>query len=411
MLIEFRVENFRSIGEEQALTTARGLPLKDAIPRSIEGSKVELLPSIAIYGANASGKSNVLQALQQMRWTVMGFALLELPMKFLKMHYQPFAWGQWKGKPTLFEVEFVKDGVRYRYGFTYDAQAIHEEWLSAWPKGREQKWFHREGLEFEVGEKFREGQDVPTKLVHPSALFLTVAQQFNHPYAATIMNWFSEVRSTQHNELLPPLRELQIFTQFKNSHPSADDLIAYVGSDALTQLLQFADVGITKVKIEEGQKDIRKIYFQHGHHKNSWLEAQHESEGTRRLLCLAPFVFRALKEGSVLLVDELEASLHPALASELIRLFNDPESNPRNAQLIFTTHDTNLLSPSDGERQLRRDQIWFTEKGTHGVTHLYPLTDFKPRNDENLERGYLQGRYGAVPGLHRFHDLFTGMGE
>jgi len=124
-----------------------------------------------------------------------------------------------------------------------------------------------------------------------------------------------------------------------------------------------------------------------------------ESAGTVTLLGMAMLVVDVLGRGAVLGIDELEASLHPMLALELLRLFHDPAHNPRGAQLIFTTHDTNLLGNVVGERPLRRDQVWFTEKDEAGATHLYPLTDFQPRKEENLERGYLQGRYGAIPCL------------
>lgn len=124
-----------------------------------------------------------------------------------------------------------------------------------------------------------------------------------------------------------------------------------------------------------------------------------ESNGTQTLFHLALPVLRSLQRGGILLIDELERSLHPVLAKQIIDQFNDPTANPNNAQLIFTTHDTNLLGTTLGEPALRRDQVWLTEKDAEGATVLYPLTDYKPRKAENLERGYLQGRYGAIPFL------------
>jgi AAA15 family ATPase/GTPase len=129
---------------------------------------------------------------------------------------------------------------------------------------------------------------------------------------------------------------------------------------------------------------------------------EEESNGTQKLFQLALPVLLALREGSVLVVDELESSLHPSLAQEIVILFNNPSKNPNNAQLIFSTHDTNLLGTILGEPVLRRDQVWLTEKDPEGGTVLYPLTDYKPRKSENLERGYLQGRYGAIPFLGKF---------
>jgi hypothetical protein len=132
---------------------------------------------------------------------------------------------------------------------------------------------------------------------------------------------------------------------------------------------------------------------------DSWLYLSQESDGTKRLFEMAPSVFRVLDSGGLLLVDELESSLHPSLGSAIVKMFNSPEANPRNAQILFTTHDTNLLGTTLGEPPLRRDQVWFTEKDREGASKLYPLTDYKPRKAENLERGYLQGRYGAIPFL------------
>lgn len=126
---------------------------------------------------------------------------------------------------------------------------------------------------------------------------------------------------------------------------------------------------------------------------------EEESKGTLTLFNLAPAVLSVLWTGGILVVDELEASLHPLLGLHIVRQFNDPARNPRNAQLLFTTHDTNLLGTTLGEPALRRDQIWLTEKDKEGASRIYPLTDYKPRKEENLERGYLQGRYGAIPFL------------
>jgi AAA15 family ATPase/GTPase len=133
------------------------------------------------------------------------------------------------------------------------------------------------------------------------------------------------------------------------------------------------------------------------------LPLEDESRGTQTLFRLALPILQTIEEGGILLVDELEASLHPKLAQEIVRQFNDPAANPRNAQLIFTTHDTNLLGTTMGEPALRRDQVWLTEKNNEGATVLYPLTDYKPRKAENLERGYIQGRFGAIPFLGGFH--------
>ena len=173
--------------------------------------------------------------------------------------------------------------------------------------------------------------------------------------------------------------------------------------------MRAADVGIfdmKKVEVEvgrepEGRKFTQqRVLFRHDvEDEDSWLDLDEESEGTKTLFRMAPSIFQSLNSGGLMVVDELEASLHPLLGLAIIGLFNSPKTNPCHAQILFTTHDTNLLGNTLGDPPLRRDQIWFTEKDKDGATRLYPLTDYKPRKSESLERGYLQGRYGAIPYL------------
>jgi uncharacterized protein len=172
--------------------------------------------------------------------------------------------------------------------------------------------------------------------------------------------------------------------------------------ESMKRLVRFADLGITDIRVGLKNGSIRiRCRHEHGHDE-AWLPLEQESHGTQQLFVIAQPVFECLAFGSLLVVDELESSLHPLLAQRIVQLFNDPQTNPHNAQLIFATHDTNLLGTTLGDPVLRRDQIWFTEKDEQGGTVLYPLTDFKPRKAENLERGYLQGRYGAIPFLGNF---------
>jgi hypothetical protein len=184
--------------------------------------------------------------------------------------------------------------------------------------------------------------------------------------------------------------------------------------DSIIKLLRAADVGIVDVKVEEdGRPDIpgrpvrrrQRVFFRHAAEQEEiWLPLEVESSGTIALVDLAPRITSALTKGGLLCIDELEASLHPSLALSLLRLFQDETRNIGKAQLLFTTHDTNLLGNTLGSPTLGRDQVWFTEKDNAGATHLYPLTDYHPRKHENLERGYLQGRYGAIPFLGNLSD-------
>jgi AAA15 family ATPase/GTPase len=174
-------------------------------------------------------------------------------------------------------------------------------------------------------------------------------------------------------------------------------------------LLKNADVGIIDMRINRKEPSqglrFRSSDLELKHQSESddaWLPLEEESRGTKTLFQLALPVLRTIQRGHLMVVDELESSMHPNLAEHIVRQFNDPEINTHNAQLIFSTHDTNLIGTLSGEPALRRNQVWLTEKDATGATVLYPLTDFKPRKGENIGRGYVQGRYGAIPYLGNF---------
>jgi uncharacterized protein len=209
-------------------------------------------------------------------------------------------------------------------------------------------------------------------------------------------------RQASHMRTVDIVDELQ-----KSSAPLRDENETL--SAKFLAMLRNADVGIEDVRAVRNETDepnrFSRVRFQLKHkssHSDAWLPLEEESQGTQKLFHMALPVLQSLRDGAVLIIDELESSLHPSLAQEIVKLFNDPDKNPCNAQLIFTTHDTNLLGTTLGEPVLRRDQVWLTEKDPEGATVLYPLTDYKPRKSENLERGYLQGRYGAIPFLGKF---------
>lgn len=431
MLIEFRVENYRSIRDEQALTMAAGRigRADKSCLREVAGSSRPLLPVAAIYGANASGKSNLLAAFDFMNEAVVA-SLLSWPPTGGIAH-DPFAWGPKRGEPTTLEVEIVLEGVRYRYGFRHDSSAFLEEWLYAWPHGKKQTWFEREGGKFSFGEQLRGENQATAAVTRPNALFLSAAAQLAHSQISKIHAWFlaTQIINYFHVEqtgssLATLGRSLKSgFAQYDDinfliarflEHPDyanrilkIDDPVVFDNLlDRFRALLQGADVGIVDVRIADsisGRGPQKRIEFQHQHQAgDDWLPLEAESRGTKTLLQLALPVLTALERGGLLIVDELEASIHPNLAEHLVRQFNHPTTNPRNAQLIFSTHDTNLLGTRSGLPVLRRDQIWLTEKDPRGASILYPLTDFKPRPDENVEQGYIQGRYGAIPYLGNF---------
>ncbi|MGO4879443.1 MAG: AAA family ATPase [Bryobacteraceae bacterium] len=223
-------------------------------------------------------------------------------------------------------------------------------------------------------------------LTRKNSLFLSTAAQNNHEALLTVYTWFSRLPA--------PIIERRGFPQ---------DVVELCQNEqskrTIVRLLSRADLGVPDVMVDElmGSPPVTDIRLAHRIDGAEIPLAMHqESNGTLAYLSLIGPIMWGLRNGAVLCVDELDASLHPLLGVEIVRLFNGPATNPQNAQLIFNTHDTNLL----GSGELRRDQIWFTEKDSAGSSHLYPLTDFKPRRRENLGSGYLQGRYGAIPFIH-----------
>lgn len=434
MLIRFRVSNFRSLRDEQELSlVASSLgELKDIVRRPA-GLSEGVLPVAAIYGANASGKSNVIAALQFMEEAVRNSHRTWSPEG--DIHTQPFLLDETSAtSPTRFDADLLIDGTRFEYGFHLDSSSIHSEWLRAYPNGRKQAWFTREA-DAEGGKKFTFGKQLAgenqsiANLTRKNSLFLSAAAQNNHEQLSPIYNWFAKK--------LHFVRDRDaLFARTARDCKDREVLRKQIG-----QAMQAADLGIVGMELEEQAMDekmrtliqtftetARKLYPEQtippdasmpsslprmvllhkaSREKPMPFSNENESAGTLAWFGLLGPVLTALGRGRTLCVDELDSSLHPALAVELVRMFNDPVRNPKGAQLVFNTHDTNLLDP----RLFRRDQIWFTEKDDKGVTHLYPLTDFKPRKDENLERGYLQGRYGAIPFVGSLETLLVAQDE
>jgi hypothetical protein len=412
LLIRFRVENFRSIHGEQELSLVAS-PLSERQETLVHSDRydLDLLRAAAIYGPNASGKSTLVAALEFMKAAVENSHRKWAPDGGISR--APFALAPAAAKePSLFAVDLLLSGVRYEYGFVVDSSRVLEEWLFAYPKGRKQEWFTREaGREQElIFSRLLQGENrTIAGLTRPNSLFLSAAAQNNHPMLDPIYRWFSSHLWIIDEQSRSGLE--MVATQLCMNEPMRTAVQAF---------LEAADLGITDVDVIEedftsfavrhnlgaDDPDMREFPLRIGtgvqfrHRVNSTgggvvLPFDQESQGTRALFGLSGLILSVLQNGGVLVVDELDRSLHPHLALMIVGLFNTPAANPRNAQLIFNTHDTNLL-----DRQLlRRDQIWFTEKGDDGATRLFPLTDYRARKYENVEQGYLQGRYGAVPSV------------
>lgn len=395
----------------------------DRRPRHVAGYDEDLLPVAALYGANASGKSNVLGALAFMREAVLESHRSWSPDQGVPR--EPFAWGPRRIEPSLFEATILVDGIRYEYGFTATDESFVEEWLYAWPNGKKQTWLERdEAASFKFGEHLRGENKLIEDVTRKNALFLSAAVQLKHEQLMPIFLWFRQLetvnmdwrRRTFFYSAQPPTEYLlmHLLNEDRAPSPRMSENEALLSS--FRTLLRSSDTGIVDFRIEQvgpdetGASTDRRprarrrpqISLKHECASEAWLPLTEESNGTQTLFRLALPILIAVRNGTAVLVDELEASLHPTLAQQIVRQFNDPTTNPRNAQLIFSTHDTNLLGSILGEPALRRDQVWLTEKDRDGATVLYPLTDYKPRLAENLERGYLQGRYGAIPFLENF---------
>jgi uncharacterized protein len=379
MLRSFRLANHKSIRQEQELLL---LPVFD------HGRPVQ--PVTAIYGANASGKSTLLDGLAFMkdavtdsyaRWDPKG----GVPRRPFRL--DPAA----RDEPSVFVVDLELEGVRHTYGFAVDDQTVRDEWLHSYPEKKRRVIFERTGSEIKLGSTVpgRRGKaDVLEELTRPNALFLSVASRVNFAELVPVYNWFAgELLVSQPNLLRgPPLNELLVdaFTHARSVFREIVDLV------------KFADIGISDITVTQIADRRHHVRFIHTQHDDPF-DIDDESAGTRAWLATVLQVIAALAEGFTMVVDEIDTSLHPRLTARLLALFQDKTTNPKLAQLICTTHDTTLLSPTLGEQALTRDQVWFTEKNDAGETNLHPLSDFRPRKGENIERRYLGGSYGAVP--------------
>lgn len=397
MLRSFRLENHRSFRDETELSLLPAYGGGAARPVSVA----------AVYGANAAGKSNLLDGLSFMRHAVRDSYRRWDPSSGVPRH--PFRLDpSSRSEPSSFVIELELRNVRFTYGFVVDDAAVLEEWLYSYPKGKRRRLFEREGMSVEFGESIGAGRakaEVLAELTRPSALFLSLAAQVSLPELLPVYDWFvaggiSSSRSSRRLE-----RETnQRLLAYLQDHP---DRLA-----AVLSFVRSADVGIQDVVIEHAQPSLLReptgqridlvkpepprVKFRHGHQE--WFELRDESDGTVAWLSILPGALTALETGGLLVVDEIDSSLHPNLTALLIKQFRSPEANKRGAQLLFTTHDATLLGTSFGEEILGRDQVWFVEKAVDGASKLYPLTDFKPRaGGENRERRYLGGSYGAVP--------------
>lgn len=415
MLIEFRVKNFRSLRDEQVLSLVaasdKTLQETNTLATSIKAAPT-LLRSAAIYGANAGGKSNLIKALQYMRGVVAESATVLQPGQAFSV--QPFKLDDVSAsQPTEFEVTFILDGVRYQYGFALTPERIVSEYLLVYKAFKPQRWFDRNfdpetGKDrYEFGPGLKGQKNVWENTTRPNSLFLSMAVQLNSEQLRPVFDWFVN-RLVIFNEITPlsPQFSVQMLRKEEGKQAICDFLsaadISIADIDVITRKVQgqavHFDLVAGKAEVRNEEVEENELRFLHVTEKGrAVFGLQDESNGTRNLLSITGPVLDILSKGLTLVVDELDTSLHTLLVRRLVRLFHTPELNRKGAQLVFTTHDTALL---DADGLFRRDQIWFVEKDREQASTLYALADFSPRKNEALERGYLMGRYGALPFLN-----------
>ena len=412
MLIEFSVENFMSIKDEVRLSLAAG-PCKEhrethvMTPELNEGVRsIPLVRSAAIYGPNAAGKTNLLLALGAMRYFIVKSARELRVQPITPFRFAPDS----ESQPTTFEVMGIANRARFQYGFSVVGDSVTEEWLYVWPRGRIQFWFERttdDGtVRCKFGDKLTGDKEVWRRATRSNALLLSTAVTLNSEQLRPVYDWFGS------NLFIAGLGgwENDFSVEWCRSNRRAE----------IIQFLRAADLAIDDVRVdfedfspamlpEDMPKDVAgrvreemsgakvvQVHMSHGteHGQSVELDLGDESHGTQKMFALAAPWIDTFDNGHVIVFDELHNSLHPALVRFLVDRFHDPERNANGAQLVFTTHDTSILS----QDVFRRDQIWFCERNARQETNLFPLTDFRPRRGvENLERAYLGGRYGAVP--------------
>jgi predicted ATPase len=419
MLLAFRAENVRSFRGPVELSLLATQFAEEGVPRLArwreDGRPIRVLPAAGVFGANASGKSNLLRAMHDMHVRVVHSFQSRATRRGVPRHafrLDPTH----EGVPSRFEVDLVLHGIRHEYGFVVDDERVLEEWAYRYPRGKAALLFRRAGDEITLGERNRAKGRAVIEILRPDSLLLSAAGAANHPDLLPLWEWFTA------NLLLTEAANRPHRWAY-----TAGLLREERSRQQVLALLQAADLGITDARVRELDPQmadrIRKAqrilqgYEEEAEGKDQDLaeveplvmlshrgasgdvefDPGEESLGTMVWLGLSGPILDAIAHGDVLLVDEIEASLHPALVSQLVRLFQNPESNPKCAQIIFNSHEASLLGDSRGDRVLGRDQVWFTEKDHDGATRLFPLADLSPRTDEAIERRYRAGRYGATP--------------
>ena len=432
MLIQFSCQNFKCFKDEIKLSLIASnydkATREDENIIDVNKFGLRLLKSAVVYGANASGKTKLIDSMAFMRSFILSSSKegqIDEPIDVT-----PFLLNsETEHAPSIFEIIFVHKNEMYRYGFEVDKVQVLSEWLYHKPKTKETEIFYREEQEFSINKrKFDVSDIVERSRVRPNALLLSVAANFNDKFAIKVLDWFRDfniisgideegyegfsMRRIDNAKgkisALDLMKSADLDMENWSIEMTALDNLPVEFPDALKDLIKKNNKDNLKIEILSDVKTYHKKF----NNKNlaedlvEFSMEKDESEGTKKYFAFSGPILETLQNGEILVVDELANKLHPNLVCKLVEIFNSKEKNPNNAQLIFNTHDTNLLSSG----LFRRDQIWFMEKDRYGASSLYSLGDFKTdtvRKEDNFEKNYIKGKYGAIPYLGDFDKLFA----
>jgi AAA15 family ATPase/GTPase len=418
MLIQFSVSNYRSIKELATISFVASSD-KELLDSTFKTkNEMRLLKSAVVFGANASGKSNIFKAISFMRFFIRNSSR---STQFIdKISVESFKLStETEHKPSFFEIDFIVDNVLYKYGFEVDTQKVHSEWLFHKQlnkhNSRISNLFTREFIKneykYSINAKFKEGHGLENR-TRNNALFLSVVAQFNGEISQQLLQWFTTKINVisgfdDHNYMDFATKCIQD-DDFRNEMLKFTQVADLSIDELIPKQLAMSSSKLQNLFSEEVHEQSKintplVVYTSHKvFNKNNLVEGnarfnlgKHESEGTQKFVYLSAPIIDTLRKGKALLIDELDSRLHPLITEYIIRLFNSKKTNPNNAQLFFAAHSTMLL----GNKYFRRDQVWFTEKNTYGATKAFSLDDYllKVRKDESYEKNYLRGKYGAIP--------------
>ncbi|HLP88311.1 MAG TPA: ATP-binding protein [Nostocaceae cyanobacterium] len=434
MLIEFQVGNFLSFKDIVTFSmvaseiNSQDEELDENNVFSVN-EELNLLKTTAIYGANASGKSNLAKAFSFMKYFVINSSKETQVTDYIEVN--PFRLStETEEQPSFFQATFYLNKKIYKYGFKVSKYQVVEEWLFCQAKIKEYKLFQRNKNKINVNNRsFKEGVSLESKTKRNS-LFVSVVAQFNGKISEEIIKWFADCQvisgSGRYDDfyktvtlklLESPLIKKDSIKLIKELDLSIQDINITKEKISLENLPSSMPDELKSIILRSSSNELSSIYTYHEKFNENGevigLEKfdleENESEGTKKLFYFSALLLHALRFSQILIIDELDAKLHPIITHKIIELFNSKKYNSKSAQLIFMTHDTNLLNPNlFGSRLLRRDQIWFTEKNQQGATDLYSLAEYDDiEEDDSFAVDYIRGRYGAIPFIGNFKDLLS----